>query len=68
MNKLLTSFMTRQVAEGQMLSFTYSVVDDEGNFQQRNTKASFLVTDQELLTHIQAIEKHICDNKLIGGE
>lgn len=68
MSKLLTSFMTRQVAEGQMMSYTYSVVDDYGNFQQRNTKGSFLVTDTEVLNHIRAIEQYIEDNKLYPVE
>lgn len=64
MNKLLTSFMTRQVAEGQMMSFTYSEIDESGNFRKRNAKESFLVIDEELLAHINAIEKYIKENKL----
>ena len=63
MNKL-TSFMTRQVAEGQMISYTYSVIDGNGNFTERNTKGSFLVTDEDLLLKIKAIENYIAEKKL----
>lgn len=67
MNKILTSFMTHPVAEGQMLSYTYSEVNEDGTFQRRNTKASFLVTDPDVLAHISEIEAYIRDNKLAVG-
>lgn len=63
----LTSFMTRQVPEGQMISYTYSVIDSNGNFTQRNIKGSFLVTDTDVMDHITALEKYITDEKLNGG-
>ena len=63
----LTSFMTRQVPEGQMISYTYSVIDGNGNFTQRNIKGSFLVTDTDVMDHITALEKYITDEKLNGG-
>lgn len=62
--KILTSFMTRQVAEGQMVSYTYSVADESGNFIQRNTKASFLLTDPATIEHIKAVENYIVNHKL----
>lgn len=68
MSKVLSSFMTRQVAEGQALSYTYSVIDEEGNFTKRNVKGSFIVTDENLMEHINAINQYILDNKLNGGE
>lgn len=68
MSNILSSFMTRQVAEGQMVSFTYSIVDEEGNFLARKKKGSFLVTDENLMEHINAIEGFILENKLSGGE
>lgn len=68
MNNIVTSFMTRQVAEGQMMSFTFSVVDADGNFKDRNAKASFLVTDDKVLEHIQEIERYIKENRLSGGD
>lgn len=66
-NNIISSFMTRQVAEGQMMSFTYSVVDENGNFEKRNSKASFLVTDAAVMEHINAINRYL-ENRLNGGE
>lgn len=66
MSKVLSSFMTRQVAEGQALSYTYSVVDEGGNFTKRNVKGSFLVTDEAVMAHIEAINQYIQENKLDG--
>lgn len=68
MGNILTSFMTRQVAEGQMVSFTYSTLDENGNFLKRNTKESFLLTNPEVLGHINAVSEYILANRLNGGE
>lgn len=68
MSNILTSFMTRQVAEGQMVSFTYSTLDENGNFLKRNTKESFLLENPEILEHVKAINEYIMANRLRGGK
>ena len=68
MTKVLTSFMSRQVAEGQMMMYTYSILNDEGEFVSRNNKASFMVADPAILDHIRAIEAFIRDHKLTASE
>lgn len=62
--KLLTSFMVLGIAEGTTISYTYSQVDENGNFIKRNTKDSFLVTDEDILGHIYAIQNYIRSNRL----
>ncbi|MGN0975675.1 MAG: hypothetical protein ACI4OL_06710 [Gemmiger sp.] len=53
---VLTSFAVVSTGEGKRVSYTYSVIDADGNVQQSNVRRSFIATTGELLGQIAAIE------------
>lgn len=65
MKKVLTSFMNLNTGEGSRIAYTYSEVDDAtGNLISQNNKGNFMVLDEELQGHINAIKEYIKNNKL----
>lgn len=64
--KVLTSFTAHTTAEGQRISYTYSVIDEEGNIINQNIRENFVVVDAGLQSHIKAISDYINANKLEG--
>ena len=62
--KVVTSYTHLVTGEGDRLSYTYSEIDDQGNLISQNQRGNFIVTDQALLGHVQAINTYITQNKL----
>lgn len=61
---ILTSFTTFVTGEGHRVSYTYSVLDSDGNVSEQNKRGNFVALDQELLSHITAINQYITEHKL----
>ena len=62
--KKLTSFTAHVTAEGQRISYTYSEIDETGNLKSQNNRENFIVMDNGLMGHIEAINTYIAENKL----
>lgn len=65
--KKTTSFTHHLTAEGDRISFTFSELDSDGNLVSQNNRKNFVVTDDDLKAHIDAINAYIKENKL-GGD
>lgn len=44
----ITSFTAHQTAEGMRLTFTYSVIDENGNVTKSNVRATTIVLDKDI--------------------
>jgi len=64
--KKVTSFTHLITGEGNRIAFTYSEMNESGDLISQNNKGNFVAIDQELLTHINAINDYINKNKLEG--
>ena len=63
--KQLSSFMVLAVNGGDRISYTYDEVDpDTGDLVSTNNKESFFIVDETLRKHVEAVRKHIRENKL----
>lgn len=62
-----TSFTKLVTGEGTRLSYTYSEFDGDGNIQSQNSRGNFIVTDDALQGHIDAIDKYINERQLNQG-
>lgn len=62
--KKITSFTHHVTAEGDRISFTYSEIDDSGKLISQNERENFIVMDEELKSHINAINDYIQKEKL----
>lgn len=64
----LTSFASLTTGEGSRLAYTYSVVDNStGEVKSSNNKGSFVVMDETLQAHVDAIRDYINQNKLTAA-
>lgn len=57
--KKVTSFTHLITGEGDRIAFTFSEIDETGMVISQNNKKNFVVTNEEMLGHIDAIEKYI---------
>lgn len=62
--KKITSFTHHVTAEGDRISFTYSEIDGSGKLISQNERENFIVIDEELKSHINAINDYIQREKL----
>jgi len=63
--KILSSYLVLSVNGGDRISYTYDEVDDTtGDLQRTNEKSNFIVVDESLREHINAIREYIRENKL----
>lgn len=62
--KKLTSFSAFKATEGERIAYTYSEIDSNGIITSRNNKGSLIVLDNEILSHIDAINQFINTNYL----
>ena len=53
--KKITSFTHHKTAEGSRLSATYSEITDTGNLVKSNERFNIIVVDEEILSHVDAI-------------
>lgn len=44
----ITSFTAHQTAEGMRITFTYSVIDADGNLVKSNQRATVIVLDEDI--------------------
>ena len=51
----ITSFTAHATAEGMRLSFTYSIIDPDGNLVKSNQRATVIVLDADTLSEIESI-------------
>jgi len=56
MIKRVTSFTAHQTAEGTRLTFTYSIIDENGNLIKSNQRATIIVLDDKINKSITDIE------------
>lgn len=61
---MLTSFTKFTTGEGERVSFTFSEVSERGELVNANNKGNFIVMDDELLSHLQAVDNYIKENYL----
>lgn len=59
-----TSFTKLITGEGTRISYTYSEIDGNGNIQSQNNRGNFIVTDDALQEHINAIDRYINEHQL----
>lgn len=65
MKKILTSFMNLSTGEGSRIVYTYSEVNEEtGEVVSQNNKGNFLVLDDDVQAHLDAVKKYIRDKYL----
>lgn len=65
MKKILTSFMNLSTGEGSRIAYTYSEVDENtGSIISQNNKGNFLVLDDDVQSHLDAVKKYIRDKYL----
>lgn len=55
MTTRITSFTAHQTPEGMRISFTYSVIDAEGNLVKSNQRHTIIVMDDEINAAITGI-------------
>lgn len=44
----ITSFTAHQTAEGMRITFTYSVINEDGNLVKSNQRATVIVLDEDI--------------------
>lgn len=65
MKKILTSFMNLSTGEGSRITYTYSEVNEEtGEVVSQNNKGNFLVMNDDVQAHLDAVKKYIRDKYL----
>lgn len=60
MNKV-TSITTHKTLEGTRLSITYSVISEDGQIENSNTRVNRLVVDTEMQEHVDALTAYAQD-------
>lgn len=55
----ITSITAHQTPEGQRVSFTYSVIDDDGNLVKSNARHTVIVLDDEINECISKINEWV---------
>lgn len=59
--RVLTSFTAHSTGEGQRISYTYSEIDETGKLIQQNVRENFIVVDDDLQAHVDAIKDSISE-------
>lgn len=62
--KQLSSFYVLTAKGGDLISYTYDEVNEDGEFISENNKKSFFALDKDLKGHIEAIRDFIREKKL----
>lgn len=57
MTTRITSFTAHRTSEGKRLSFTYSVIDENGNLVKSNVRHTVIVLDDEISGYIDNINE-----------
>lgn len=59
MIKKITSFTHHTTAEGERVTYTYSVIDESGALIKSNQRATLIVTDSNVVNAIGAINEFL---------
>ena len=59
--KIITSFTAHQTAEGMRVSYTFSVIDSNGNLLKSNQRETCIVMDSNILSAIGDINAWLND-------
>ena len=55
----ITSFTIHQTAEGMRATFTYSVIDENGNLIKSNVRATVILLDNTILSDVSDIQNYL---------
>lgn len=55
----ITSFTAHQTAEGMRISYTYSVINENGDVVKSNVRASVIVMDDNIIKEINDINEFV---------
>ena len=55
----ITSFTIHQTAEGMRATFTYSVIDENGNLIKSNVRATVILLDNTILSDVSEIQNYL---------
>lgn len=55
----ITSFTIHQTAEGMRATFTYSVIDENGNLIKSNVRATVILLDSTILSDVSEIQNYL---------
>lgn len=56
MIKKITAFTHHTTAEGERISYTYSLIDEDGNVLKSNERATLIIIDDDILTAVKTID------------
>lgn len=59
MIKRITSTTTHQTAEGMRATFTYSLINENGDVVKSNARATTIIMDESILAAIQMINDYL---------
>ncbi len=57
--KRITSFVQHTTGEGGRISYTYSLIDENGNIIKENAKDTFVVIDNDVVNAINTINAYL---------
>jgi len=63
--KVITSFTSHKTAEGERLSYTYSVIDEFGNLSKSNQRENCIVLDEILISKIKDINDFLLAREIV---
>lgn len=59
MIKKITSFTHHTTAEGERISYTYSLIDNGGNIVKSNERADIIAVDEDVLTALKTVDNFL---------
>lgn len=59
MTKKITSFVHHTTGEGSRISYTYSMIDENGNIVKENAKDTLVVLDKDVSAAIGVINDYL---------
>lgn len=59
MIKKITSFTHHTTAEGERISYTYSLIDNGGDIVKSNERADIIAVDEDILTALKTVDNFL---------
>ena len=63
--KVITSFTSHMTAEGERISYTYSIIDESGNLIKSNTRESCILVDEVIISQIKDINDFLLAREMV---
>ena len=63
--KVITSFTSHKTAEGERISYTYSIIDESGNLVKSNTRESCILIDEVIISKIKDINDFLLAREIV---